>query len=166
MKKIIPIITAAILVLALSLPSFANSEISYANGYAEDGEISVGYHEYSTFTISIPTYISRDTDASISVINSNMEDGMGIVISATNLASDGTITLTHTTDASKTVKSHIISAYRTVTASEPELAKFSHADLANGSNLVAYISPQIDGVAPKAGDYTGTLCYHIDCVPM
>lgn len=166
MRKLFSIICCVLLIAAMCMPMAYADNVTYSNGYAEDGEISVGYHEYSSFTISLPTFISPESNSYISVISSDMENGMGITVSATNLAADNTITLTNVSDTSKTVKASVYAHYTQIEYDNPVLASFSYDTLTSGNIENVYMNIQVNGRAPQAGDYAGVICYHIDCVPM
>lgn len=159
---------ALALMLSMAVPAMALE--SYGNmgdGQYGSGQIEATHHAYSTFQLEIPLYADSAMPNYITAYNPNLEDGYRIEVYVTNLETDGTLSMTHTSGDTSAMVLYNESDVWQLTYDNPLLASFTTDDF-NGTNSATSIFwlQGGDTFNMKAGSYTGTICYRIECNPI
>lgn len=159
MKKIVSMFVAVLLLMSVSVTAFAE-DMSSGNG-----ESQVYAHLYSRYTVSIPATIDlRNGDiGEVTITDASVEDGYSVKVFASNLTTDGGITLTHTNGTS-TINCILINTEKnTNVTNDVPLVSFTSENIEQGVTTKYFsLEPESFG---KAGDYSGTLQYSFSCSP-
>lgn len=153
----------------------------YAAAYeASDvtGSMNVAYHCYSNYTIVLPDRFDG-RQCGVILKNTEIEEGYRLEIHATNLDENGYLPLTHTQNAdiveyvSFVGYSYVAYGDGRVTTGDPwswqltndetMLCSFESGDYGDWCQMALCFSAVPVGNNWKPGDYTGVLCYRIDC---
>lgn len=170
MKKMI----ALILAFAMSFACIGGATVSateYAYMSEEEqygyGEIAATHHSGSTFELEIPLTADSAAENSIVATNPNLEDGYRIEVYVTNLAADGTIDFYHTSGDHAGLTLYDDTDGRRLTFDDPMLASFAAEDFDSEGTASSMFSIRGGNVyTMKAGTYTGTICYRVECNPV
>lgn len=156
--------------LAPVVTAFADN--IYVEGDAgADGYIQANYHEYSKFTVSIPTQISTGDMGSVYVMSANIEPTQAINVYITNLDENGLIPLYYEYTGENSLNAFVQYAdtFERMTPDDTLLASFSAAEIDEAflqsryPYSSFYIQVAEHSEMAKAGDYYGMVCYRVEC---
>ena len=165
MKKIIAIL--------LSLTMLSSFTTSFAEEYwVESDNVGTGQsevydHVYSSYCVVIPATIDLRTGetGNIKLESANIENGYNVRIRCSNIE-DGAIKLYHTEDNETYIMCEILNAaWENIPDTETPIATFTQDEYDSGNNSKDFIIQSMGGTG-KPGDYSGTVQYSFDCVPV
>ena len=167
MRKIIAFLLVAVLILALSVSAVsADGEEFVDTGHSTyTGETDIECHAYSTFMVTIPSTLYEDMDGVIRISSANIEDGYHVAVYLTNVDDVGQVTVTNASgDTGK------VNIYKNGALYMQDGTGLFHEFLSYDydENRSAYCNISfsiVPGTCTKAGDYTGVICYRVDCIP-
>lgn len=97
MRKIIAILMAVVVVLAISVTSFAAEDngqfVDTAYNYAYEADTAIHHEVFSTYTVTVPTDIYSGMTGDIVIDMSDVATGYHINAYVTNMNNDGSIPL-------------------------------------------------------------------------
>lgn len=169
MKKFLAMILAAMLSMtAFGMTAHAEDYSQYVESENSnfEGQTSIDYHAYSTYSVTIPTSISQyDASGTVSVTMDNIESGYHIEVHITNLNESGELTVT--SDSGNTGVLAVLYSGGLYTADSTGLiGSFYPADYNYEGSASTDISfDKGTSGALKAGTYHGTVCFRVECVP-
>ncbi len=155
MKKLLALLLSFTMMLATSTTAFA-----YDGNFTGYGEAELTAYAYSTFNVTIPSTVDLTYGGGqVIVSDADLDSGYQVVITVTNLNSNGRIDMTHKTKSGVTSECELVN----VTSENPILAVIKDTDINDGNGYANFSGHMIDGSA--AGSYTGTMQYNIYCDP-
>lgn len=92
MKKIVAVMLAVITLIAVSVTSFSAEVVDSEYG-AYSAQTDVSYEVYSTYDVTVPTFLTYGQTGRINVTMSDIAPGYHIEVAVTNMGQDGTIPL-------------------------------------------------------------------------
>ena len=114
-----------------------------------------------TFNISIPETIEVGEYSTITATSVNVADGKQVKVSVTPTNDNGTITLTHSGNSGETIQVGFNNAEGVSTANTNNvIAQFGYGTELQTSQFYAFV---FDSTGARAGDYTGSVMFSIDC---
>lgn len=100
-------------------------------------------------------------------MNPNLEDGYRIEVYVTNMNADDTIDFYHTSGDIATLTLYNDTIGYRLTFAGPMLASFAAEDFTSDGTASSMFSIRGGNVyTMKAGTYTGTICYRVECGPI
>ena len=166
MRKIIAFLLVAMLVLTMSIAAvMADEEYVDTGNTTYTGETNIECHAYSTYMITIPSTLYADMDGEIRISSANIEPGYHISVYLTNVDEVGYVTVTNASgDTGK------VSIYKNGALYMQDgtglFHEFRSSDYDDNKSASCNISFNIvPGTCTKAGDYSGVICYRVECIP-
>lgn len=173
MRKIFTMLVAVVMALSIcvlmAMPVSAAETYGYMGETEQygSGQIEFTHHSYSTFQLEIPLYADTSMANYIYASNPNLEDGYQIEIYVTNLNEDGTISMMHSSGEVAGMQLYNESDVLFLSYQNPLLATFAADDFDDTLTAESIFWIQGgDAYNMRAGDYTGTICYRIECNPI
>lgn len=154
MKKLFAFAIATLMLFAN--PVYAEEYVNAGNG-AFDTQVDVSCHEFSHYTVSVPTGLTEDYSGTITISDASIEEGYCIGVYVTNLNSSGMITLSNSAGDEIEIDVNIDGNYASNSGGNV-LCSFD----GDGSKEM---SISRTGWADGAGTYTGYVCLRFDVIP-
>ena len=169
-KGIVGALISFALILGMSTAAFASETVQMdEGGYAEfNGSSDVDYHVYSTYTVTIPAVINRDTGytGNVDVTMDNIEEGYHVNAYISNLDDDACIVVTNQKGRTAKLRVDYNNGQMSCTA-EGLIGTWYPADFNSEmttASVDAHLIPE-DLFMISSGSYTGAVCFKVECVP-